>query len=224
MKKSILDAIVLVSGGMDSAVTAAIACKKHRRVGFLFVKYGQRTQPKELRCFKKLADYFGAADRLVADIKYLKTIGGSGLTDRKIKIPSSGRITRKVPITYVPFRNTHLLSIGVSWAEVTGAKSIYYGAVGNDVAGYPDTTPEYVKTMNRLIRAGTKPGSGIKVLAPLIKLNKTQVVKKGIALRVPFEYTWSCYRSQKIACGKCDSCVLRQKAFKKAGFTDPVNI
>lgn len=214
-------AIVLVSGGMDSCVTAAIANIEYR-MAFLHVNYGQRTEKRELQAFNEIADYYNIEEdkRFVADITYLQKIGGSSLTDHNIEIPGLKRDETRIPNTYVPFRNTHLLSIAVSWAEVMAAKYIFIGAVSQDSPGYPDCRGEYYDAINKLIKVGTKPGSQIRVLTPIIRMKKAEIVKKGASLNAPLHLTWSCYKNNDLACGECNSCLLRSKAFQEAGIED----
>ena len=215
-------AIVLVSGGMDSCVTAAVAVQEHE-MAFLHVGYGQRTQVRELAAFNAIADYYGVTRKLTADIGYLKKIGGSSLTDDSIPVAESGlEDGDTIPTSYVPFRNTHLLSIAVSWAEVMGASKVFIGAVEEDSSGYPDCRKEYYQAFNNLVEVGTKPETHIQVITPLIDLSKSEIVLKGVELGAPLHLTWSCYRNIHKACGVCDSCVLRLKGFRKAGVEDPV--
>lgn len=212
--------VVLVSGGLDSAVTAAIALK-NTDAAFLHLNYGQRTEKKELAAFSAIADFYKVKQRLVADIRYLKDIGGSALTDRSIKIPRKG-IKKGIPSTYVPFRNAHILSIAVSWAEVIGAKEVFIGAVEEDSSGYPDCRESFLKAFEKAARLGIKPGSNIRIKAPLLHMSKAKIVKKGIGLGAPLHLTWSCYGQEKAACGQCDSCLLRLRGFKGAGVPDPI--
>ncbi len=214
-------AIVLVSGGMDSCVTAAIANQKHE-LAFLHVSYGQRTQERELRAFYEIADYYKVKKKLVANIDYLRKIGGSSLTDENIPVSESGIDSGIIPTSYVPFRNTHLLSIAVSWAEVIGAKKIFIGAVEEDSSGYPDCRREYYQVFNKLIEVGTKPQTHIEVVTPIINMKKDEIVLKGLELSAPLHLTWSCYKNTDKACGVCDSCILRLRGFKKAGVKDPI--
>ncbi len=213
--------IVLVSGGMDSLVLAAFATRESE-ISLLHVTYGQRTGRKELSCFHAIADHLGVGERMVADIAYLRTIGGSALTDPAVDIPPADPERRGVPVTYVPFRNAHFLCIAVSWAEVIGATNVYIGAVWADSSGYPDCRPAFYEAMNEAIRAGTKDERGIRVKAPFVNLKKKDIVLMGKSLGVPFERTWSCYRDGEKGCGRCDSCVLRLKAFAEAGVPDPL--
>lgn len=213
--------VVLASGGMDSLVLAAFATRESD-IALLHVNYGQLTERKELACFNAIADHLNVKERLVADIGYLKTIGGSALTDPSIAVPLAGPRPAGVPATYVPFRNAHFLCIAVSWAEVMGARSVYIGAVTADSSGYPDCRPGFYDAMNEAIRRGTKEESGIVVRAPFVRLKKKDLVLMGKSLGVPFEHSWSCYRNGEKACGSCDSCALRLQAFAEAGIPDPI--
>lgn len=213
--------IVLASGGMDSLVLAAFAARESQ-ISLLHVNYGQRTEARELDCFHAIASHLKARETMVADIGYLKTIGGSALTDPSIDVPAADLSRQGVPATYVPFRNAHLVCIAVSWAEATGAKNVYIGAVWADSSGYPDCRPAFYEAMNEAIRTGTREGSGIRVKAPFVGLKKKDIVLMGKSFGVPFERTWSCYRDGDRACGRCDSCALRLKAFAEAGVPDPL--
>lgn len=213
--------IVLASGGMDSLVLAAFATRECE-LALLHVNYGQPTERKELACFNAIADHLKVKDRLAVDIGYLRAIGGSALTDPGIEIPDADLSRKGVPVTYVPFRNAHLVCIAVSWAEVIGAKAVYVGAVMADSSGYPDCRPEFYEAMNEAVRRGTKEGSDIAIRAPFVRLKKKDIVLMGKSLGVPFEHSWSCYRAEDKACGRCDSCALRLKAFAEAGVPDPV--
>lgn len=228
IKSDIQKAIILVSGGMDSLVLTGMASLEHSDLYLLHVKYGQRTERKELECFHKIADHYKveASHRLVADLTFLAKIGGSALTDNKIdlkKIDSKDDMVKDktIPSSYVPFRNTIMLSYAVAWAEVVKATSIYIGAVYEDFNGYPDCRPSYYNAMNQLIKEGTK-GEEIKVITPLIHFSKNQIVTKGQELNVPFEYSWSCYSGEDRACGTCASCALRLSAFQSIGINDPI--
>ncbi len=226
MKKDL--AITLVSGGMDSCVAAAIAHEKYR-AAFLHVNYGQRTEARELRAFNEIADFYKAEKRMQVNIEHLKVIGGSALTDTNITVPAMDRDrpadkNRKaaVPVTYVPFRNAHLLSIAVSWAEVLGAHAIFIGAVEEDSSGYPDCREIFYQAFNKVVEAGTRPETRIDVVTPLIHMKKSEIVAMGVKLEAPLHLTWSCYQNSEKACGKCESCVLRMKGFLEAGITDPI--
>lgn len=222
-------AIILVSGGMDSCVTAAIANEKYR-CAFLHVNYGQRTEARELRAFNEIAGFYKAEKRLAVSIEHLKVIGGSALTDSNIPVPESDSFqpsnlklqTSDIPTTYVPFRNAHLLSIAVSWAEVIGATKIFIGAVEEDSSGYPDCREVFYQAFNKVIEMGTKPETRIEIIAPLIHMKKSEIVTKGVALAAPLQLTWSCYQNSEKACGKCESCALRLKGFKLAEVPDPI--
>jgi 7-cyano-7-deazaguanine synthase len=213
-------AVVLLSGGMDSCVCAALAVREYDAAA-LHISYGQRTEKREQDSFQAICDRLGLRDRLVVRNEALKLIGGSALTDSTIEVPESQHIGREIPITYVPFRNAHFLSVAVSWAEVIGASKIYVGAVEQDSSGYPDCRPAYYQAFNDVIRAGTKEGS-IEVVTPLIAMRKAEIVRLGLELNAPFDLTWSCYSRQERACGVCDSCVLRLKAFHEADAGDPL--
>jgi len=213
--------VVLVSGGLDSCVTAAIARQDHE-LAFLHVNYGQRTEAKELRAFHSIADRYGVTQRLTANISYLKMIGGSSLVDPALAVETGPSSSQGVPSTYVPFRNAHLLAIAVSWAEVIGAGSIFIGAVEQDSAGYPDCRPSFFDTFSRLVREGTKPETRITIETPVINLRKKEIVTMGTTLHAPLHLTWSCYRDSELACGRCSSCLLRLKGFRDAGIADPI--
>jgi len=213
--------IVLLSGGLDSTVTAAVALAKGP-AAFLHVNYGQRTEKRELKSFNAIADRYGVRKRLIADIGYLKDIGGSALTDDSIEVPTTGLDSKEIPATYVPFRNAHLLSIAVSWAEVLGAKEVYIGAVEEDSSGYPDCREVFFRSFEDTVRLGARPSAEIKIITPLIHLRKAAIVAKGVELGAPLELTWSCYSDENLACGKCDSCRLRLRGFKEAGVADPI--
>jgi 7-cyano-7-deazaguanine synthase len=219
-------AVVLVSGGMDSCVTAAIAGQDHR-LAFLHVNYGQRTEGRELRAFHELADFYQAEKRLIVSIEHLKVIGGSALTDETIavpEIPGPGQSSpaASIPVTYVPFRNAHLLAIAASWSEVIGARKIFIGAVEEDSSGYPDCREVFYQAFNKVIEMGTKPETRIEIITPLIHLKKAAIVKEGTNRRAPLHLTWSCYQNNDRACGRCESCILRLKGFKGAGVDDPI--
>lgn len=221
--------MVLLSGGMDSCVSTAIACERHGlgKVALLHVGYGQRTQERERRAFEEIADFYGVSERLVVQLEHFRAIGGSALTDEKIAVPENkldtvGPGASTIPVTYVPFRNAHFLSVAVSWAEVIGAGAIYIGAVAEDSSGYPDCRPEYYRVFQELIRAGTRPETQIELVTPVIQLKKSEIIRRGLGLGAPLHLTWSCYQSEDIACGVCDSCLLRLRAFAEAATTDPI--
>jgi len=213
-------AIVLLSGGMDSCVCATLAARDYDPSA-LHVSYGQRTEEREQGSFSAICDRLGISSRLVVRNQALRLIGGSALTDNNIAVPESHHIGREIPVTYVPFRNAHFLSVAVSWAEVIGASKILIGAVEQDSSGYPDCRPAYYEAFNRVIAAGTKKG-GIEVITPLIAMRKAQILRLGLELGAPLDLTWSCYSREDRACGVCDSCVLRLRAFQQAGAVDPL--
>jgi len=215
-------AVVCVSGGMDSAVTAALAAREHR-LAFLHANYGQRTEAKELACFHALADHFGAGLRLVVDFSDLRQIGGSSLTDAAIPVREGEPVDGVVPSSYVPFRNAHLLAAAVSWGEVTGARAIFVGAVWEDSSGYPDCRPEFYRAFEEAARLGTRPETSLHIVPPVISMAKAEIVRQGLALRVPFAKTWSCYQAEEAACGACESCRLRLRGFREAGAPDPIS-
>src|SRR6202049_4093690 len=219
-------AVVLLSGGMDSCVTAAIANTSHR-LAFLHAGYGQLTEEREREAFEAIAEFFGVRERLIVHLNHLKEIGGSALTDVRMSVPEGDPHApvagNSIPVTYVPFRNAHFLSVAVSWAEVIGANSIYIGAVAEDSSGYPDCRPEYYRVFQDLIRVGTRPETNIEIATPVIALKKSEIIHKGIELGAPLHLTWSCYQSEDTPCGVCDSCLLRMRAFAEAGSNDPIS-
>jgi 7-cyano-7-deazaguanine synthase len=214
-------AVVLTSGGMDSCVTAAIAARECE-LALLHVSYGQRTEQRELKAFNDIADFYQAGHRMAVSIAHLAEIGGSSLTDRKIEVSQANLESKEIPTSYVPFRNAHLLSIAVSWAEVLGANRIYVGAVADDSSGYPDCRPEFYQAFQRAIDAGTKPETKIEIVTPIIHLRKGEIVRRGVELGAPLDLTWSCYQREDAACGACDSCALRLRGFRAAGLQDPI--
>jgi 7-cyano-7-deazaguanine synthase len=213
-------AVVLLSGGMDSCVCATLAARDYEAAA-LHISYGQRTEERERKSFEQICDRLGIRERLVVRNEALKLIGGSALTDESIQVPESHVIGRDIPVTYVPFRNAHFLAVAVSWAEVLGASKIYIGAVEQDSSGYPDCRPAYYEAFNKVIDAGTKSG-GIEIVTPLIAMRKSEIVHLGRELGAPFDLTWSCYSREDRACGVCDSCVLRLRAFHEAHAADPL--
>ena len=217
-------AIVLLSGGMDSCVCAALAQRDYAAAA-LHISYGQRTEERERQSFLAICQRLNISDRLLARNEALRAIGGSALTDRDIAVPTAvaagHAIGSEIPVTYVPFRNAHFLAVAVSWAEVLGAERVFIGAVEQDSSGYPDCRPAYYEAFNRVIKAGTKEGN-IEIVTPLIHLRKAEIVRLGLELGAPFDLTWSCYSREDEACGVCDSCVLRLRAFAAAGARDPI--
>jgi 7-cyano-7-deazaguanine synthase len=217
-------AVLCLSGGMDSSVCAALAARDYE-VHALHFSYGQRTEGRELQSAQEVARLTGATQFMHLKIDLFRRIGGSALTDASIAVPDAPTgeavIGAEIPVTYVPFRNAHFLSAAVSWAEVLGAKTIIIGAVEQDSSGYPDCRPAYYDAFNELIRRGTRDGD-IRVETPLIRMRKTEIVRLGVELNAPLHVSWSCYSGEREACGVCDSCVLRLRAFQEAGETDPI--
>ena len=216
-------AIVLVSGGMDSCVTAAMALNEDKELAFLHISYGQLTEDRERHAFTDIAYHFGVDEKLDVSIEHLAKIGGSSLTDDAISVTEANLDSDEIPTSYVPFRNANMLSIAVSWAEVIGANAIYIGAVADDSSGYPDCRPEFYDAFQKTIDAGTKPDTTIRIRTPIIHLSKAEIVKKGLELDAPLHLTWSCYRREDLACGTCDSCALRLRGFEQAGLRDPIS-
>jgi 7-cyano-7-deazaguanine synthase len=228
-------AVVLLSGGMDSCVTAAIARQTHE-LALVHASYGQRTERRERQAFDEIADFYDVRDRMVVRLDHFAQIGGSALTDKRIAVPEGGNApvgvrqaavgTRaggnEIPSTYVPFRNAHFLAVAVSWGEVIGASAIFIGAVAEDSSGYPDCRPEYYRVFQQLVREGTRPETRIEIVTPVIGMRKWEIIQKGVDLRAPLDRTWSCYQFEDEACGSCDSCHLRLNAFAEAGVTDPI--
>lgn len=222
-------AVVLLSGGMDSCVCAATARERHgsENVALLHASYGQRTESREAKAFREIADFYGVKQRLMVRLEHFRAIGGSALTDPNIAVPENelgagGSNGSAIPVTYVPFRNAHFLSVAVSWAEAIGAGAVYIGAVAEDSSGYPDCRPEYYKVFQELIRVGTRPETDIEIVTPVIAMKKSEIIRRGSELGAPLQLTWSCYQNADAACGVCDSCLLRLRAFEEAGQTDPI--
>lgn len=216
-------AVILVSGGMDSCVTAAIAAKDFKPA-MLHINYGQRTEKRELQAFNDICSYYNVPEqrKLITSVDYFKKIGGSSLTDPSIAVTQANLETKKIPGSYVPFRNAHILSIAVSWAEVIGAEKIFIGAVEEDSSGYPDCRQEFFTAFNEVIRYGTKNETHIEIITPIIHMHKSQIVQMGMELNAPLHLTWSCYQNEDRACGICDSCALRLRAFQQLGLDDPI--
>jgi 7-cyano-7-deazaguanine synthase len=213
-------AVVLLSGGMDSCVCAALAARDHNAAA-VHVSYGQRTEARELKSFLGICERLNIRDKLVVRNEALRAIGGSALTDEAIAVPKGEGLGQGVPVTYVPFRNAHFLAVAVSWAEVLGAEKVYIGAVEPDSSGYPDCRPAYYEAFNRVVKMGTKDGN-IRVVTPLIAMRKVEIIRLGLELGAPLDLTWSCYSREDEACGVCDSCALRLRAFESAGTRDPI--
>ncbi|HZR55346.1 MAG TPA: 7-cyano-7-deazaguanine synthase QueC [Terriglobales bacterium] len=221
MSQSRSRAIVLLSGGMDSCVCAALAARDHEAAA-LHISYGQRTEERERRAFTAICDRLGIRERLIVHNEVFRAIGGSALTDPNIAVPESHTIGKDIPVTYVPFRNAHFLSAAVSWAEVMGAEKIYIGAVEQDSSGYPDCRPAYYDAFNKVVKIGTKAGQ-IEIVTPLIAMRKAAIIRLGLELGAPLDLTWSCYSEEERACGVCDSCVLRLRAFQEASEADRIS-
>ena len=215
-------AIVLVSGGMDSCVTASCAKQEGFQLSFLHINYGQRTQKRELKSFHEISTFFDVKEKLIIDMKYFADIGGSCLTDKNIDVPKGDLDNNHIPISYVPFRNANILAAATSWAEVLKAEAIYIGAVEEDSSGYPDCRRNFYNAFEKAIEQGTKPSTKIKIVSPIINLNKKEIILKGLALKSPLELTWSCYENENKPCKKCDSCLLRKRGFKEANIKDPI--
>ena len=215
-------AICLVSGGMDSCVTAAIANNENDELAFLHVSYGQRTEQRERAAFEALADHYKVDLRLVISLEHLARIGGSSLTDSSLVVTPPDLTSQAIPSSYVPFRNSHLLAAAVSWGEVIGARAIYIGAVAEDSSGYPDCRPEFYAAFQSVIDLGTKPETNMTIRTPVIHLKKSEIVRTGLDFGAPLHLTWSCYQADELACGNCDSCALRLRAFRAAGVRDPI--
>jgi 7-cyano-7-deazaguanine synthase len=215
-------AVCLVSGGMDSCVTAAVARAENAGLAFLHVSYGQRTQARERRAFEELADFYNVTRRLVVSLEHLARIGGSSLTDPSIPVAEADLASQAIPTSYVPFRNAHLLAAATSWAEVSGAGRVYIGAVAEDSSGYPDCRPEFYEAFQRVVDVGTRPETRVRIRTPVIHMRKSEIIRRGVELGAPLGLTWSCYRAEERACGTCDSCALRLRAFREAGLEDPI--
>ena len=219
-------AVILLSGGMDSCVTAAIARQTHE-IALLHASYGQRTERRERRAFDEIADFYSVSERLVVRLDHFVKIGGSALTDMRIAVPEGEAGTpisgNEIPSTYVPFRNAHFLAVAVSWAEVIGASAVFIGAVAEDSSGYPDCRPEYYRVFQQLVREGTRPETRIEIVTPVIAMRKREIVRRGVELGAPLDLTWSCYQFEDEACGACDSCRLRLSAFAETGISDPID-
>jgi 7-cyano-7-deazaguanine synthase len=215
-------AVCLVSGGMDSCVTAAAARAENDELAFLHASYGQRTEARERRAFDEIADFYGVSRRLVVSLEHLARIGGSSLTDASMPVAEADLASRRVPTSYVPFRNAHLLAAATSWAEVIGARRIYIGAVAEDSSGYPDCRPVFYKAFQHVIDVGTRPETRVEIRTPVIEMRKSEIIRSGVRMGAPLRLTWSCYQAEDEACGRCDSCALRLRAFREAGLADPI--
>ncbi|MDP4114930.1 MAG: 7-cyano-7-deazaguanine synthase QueC [Bacteroidota bacterium] len=214
-------AVVALSGGLDSCVTAAIANEDYE-LALLHANYNQLTEKKELESFNRIAEYYNVKHKLVVDLSHIAAIGGSSLTDKSIPVKKADLHSKEIPNSYVPFRNANILSVCTGWAEVLNASAIFIGAVFEDSSGYPDCRPEFFKAFQQVIKLGTKPDFNADIITPVINLSKAEIVKKGIELNAPLKFTWSCYTNEDEACGVCDSCALRLRGFQIAGVEDPI--
>ena len=214
--------IVLVSGGMDSCVTSAIAKNENEEIAFLHANYGQRTEKRELQAFHEIAEYYNVDKKLILDFTHLSKIGGSSLTDFDIEVTNADLNNSEIPSSYVPFRNANILSAAVSWAEVLNANAIYIGAVEEDSSGYPDCRRSFYDAFEKTIEEGTKPDTNIKIITPLINMSKKEIIEKGFQMNAPLDLSWSCYKNNEVPCEQCDSCALRERGFKLSGKTDPL--
>jgi 7-cyano-7-deazaguanine synthase len=220
-KEKINIAVVAVSGGLDSCVTAAFANENYE-LALAHFNYGQRTERRELKAFNDIAGYYNVEKKLIIDFQQFKSIGGSALTDENLKISKADLNNKNIPASYVPFRNANILSACVSWAEILNAKAVFIGAVYEDATGYPDCRPEFFKAFEKVIDLGTKPETKIIIETPVIHLSKSDIIKKGIELGAPLHLTWSCYQNEDEACGVCDSCAFRLRGFQQTGIEDPI--
>ena len=215
-------AIVLISGGMDSAVCAGLATEQGYEIFGLHINYGQRTEKRELKAFNDICDYYNAKDRLVVDISHLVAIGGSSLTDKNMLVSKANLESKEIPSSYVPFRNANILAIATSWAEVISAEAIFIGAMEEDSSGYPDCRKVFFQAFQETINTGTKPETQINIETPIIDISKKDIIIKGSEIGVPFHLSWSCYQNEEEACGECDSCALRLRGFSQANIKDPI--
>jgi 7-cyano-7-deazaguanine synthase len=217
-----MTSVVLLSGGMDSTLTLAIAREESERVAALHLNYRHRTEKQELQAFTEICDHYDIKDRLIIDLEFLRKIGGSSLTDRSIEVGKADLESHEIPQTYVPFRNGNFLAMAASWAEIIKAERIYIGAVEEDSSGYPDCRRVFFDAFEQTIDLGTRPETRIRIMTPLISMKKSSIVAKAMELKAPLALTWSCYQSEAEACGECDSCALRLRGFAEAGHEDPI--
>ncbi|RDI70285.1 7-cyano-7-deazaguanine synthase QueC [Halopelagius longus] len=215
-------AVVLLSGGMDSATTAYEAAARGYDLYVLHTSYGQNTETKEYDCATTLAEELDAEEFLRVETDHLSRIGASSLTDDSMAVEDADTESEEIPTSYVPFRNANLLSMAVSYAEANDCDAVFVGAHSEDYAGYPDCRPEFFEAFEAMVETGTKPETDIAIEVPFVTDSKTDIVRRGVELDVPFESTWSCYRAEEPACGTCDSCVYRVEAFRNVGREDPI--
>jgi 7-cyano-7-deazaguanine synthase len=214
-------AVVALSGGLDSCVTASLAALEYD-LALLHINYGQRTQQRELKAFNDIALHYNVQKKLIVNYKHFTDIGGSSLTDKNIAVTAADLHNRNIPVSYVPFRNANILAACVSWAEVLQAEAVFMGAVYEDASGYPDCRPEFFTAFEKMTELGTKPETKIKIITPVINMSKKEIITTGIKAGAPLHLTWSCYQEEEEACGICDSCALRLRGFSKAGIEDPI--
>jgi len=214
-------AVVLLSGGVDSCVSAAVASREFE-LALLHADYGQRTARRELQAFRALAAFFQPRHTWEINLQFLGEMGGSSLTDRHLPIPTDAQEPQGIPTTYVPFRNALLLAAATAWSEVLGAEAVFIGANFLDNPGYPDCRPEFFRAFQEVIKCGTRPNTRLQIFTPLIRLDKGGIIRLGLELGAPLELTWSCYQNDSVACGRCSSCRLRLAGFAAAGVPDPI--
>ncbi|MBU1677744.1 MAG: 7-cyano-7-deazaguanine synthase QueC [Bacteroidetes bacterium] len=215
-------AVIALSGGLDSCVTAAIANQNYD-LALAHINYGQRTEHRELKAYSEIAEYYNARHRIVIDFNHLSQMGGSSLTDKNMEVAKADLNNQSIPTSYVPFRNANILTSCVSWAEVIGAEAVFIGAVFEDSSGYPDCRPDFFSAFERVANLGTKPETIIKIETPIILKTKSEIISRGMELAAPLHLTWSCYQNEEEACGECDSCALRLRGFQQVGIEDPIN-
>ena len=217
-----MKAVCLISGGMDSATLAYVAKSRGYDILALHLNYGQRTERKERACAKSIAELLHAEAFIEISLDYFTVFGASSLTDDRIAVENFDPARVHIPNTYVPFRNANLLSIATSFAESREADAIFIGVQSLDYSGYPDCRPQFIEAFQKVIDLGTKDTTKITLFAPFIRMTKTDILREGLKLDVPYEQTWSCYRNEEDACGTCGSCHFRREAFAAVGRQDPI--